>query len=465
MVLDGGEWRHGLAGGRGGLSHRLSGLHSGVLSGADCAVGVVCGSVVWDRDLSLQRGGLAGGGRRGGARYPAAWIPAWNALILLAFFLVVVGILSTLRKLQSRLEERVRERTVALRAEMAERERLEREILEISERERQRIGQDLHDVLCQHLTATALAGEVLAEKLEAHAVPEATDAKRVVDLVEDGITLARNLAHGLTPVSLPSGGLREALQELAAGVSKQSRIECRFNSTARAWSRRGRRPRSSTGSRKRRSPTPFGTAGPSGSRFGWPRAKAERFWPWLTMVRAFRTHCRRETEWVCASWPPCRHDPRDVRRAPRPQERHDRYLHIAMNKKRVFLVDDHPLVREWLTNLINQQSDLAVCGEAEDAPRALQAISAAEPDVAIVDLSLAGGSGIELIKDLKQLRPNVAVIVLSMHDELLYAERALRAGARGYIMKRESTKKIVSAIREVLGGSLHVSEAVSASMA
>jgi len=127
-------------------------------------------------------------------------------------------------------------------------------------------------------------------------------------------------------------------------------------------------------------------------------------------------------------------------------------------KRRVFLVDDHPLVREWLTNLINQQKDLVVCGEAEDAPQALQAIESLQPDAAVVDVTLANGSGIELVKDLKNIAPRVAVVVLSMHDETLYAERALRAGARGYVMKRETTKKIIAAIREVLEGRLYVSE-------
>ncbi len=131
-------------------------------------------------------------------------------------------------------------------------------------------------------------------------------------------------------------------------------------------------------------------------------------------------------------------------------------------KSKIFLVDDHPLVREWLTNLIHQQPDLSVCGEAETAPEALQGIAKLRPDVAIVDISLKGGSGIELIKNLKTLQPRVAVIVLSMHDEELYAERALRAGARGYIMKRETAKKVIAAIRQVLEGKLYVSERLTA---
>src|ERR1019366_1379417 len=116
----------------------------------------------------------------------------------------------------------------------------------------------------------------------------------------------------------------------------------------------------------------------------------------------------------------------------------------ATQSKSVFLVDDHPLVREWLTNLINQQSGLRVCGEAESGPQARERIVALKPDVAIVDISLKDSSGIELIKDLKQSCPGVAVLVLSMHEESHYAERALRAGAKGYIMKRETATKVIT---------------------
>jgi DNA-binding NarL/FixJ family response regulator len=133
-------------------------------------------------------------------------------------------------------------------------------------------------------------------------------------------------------------------------------------------------------------------------------------------------------------------------------------------KNKVLLVDDHPLVREWLANLINEQPDLQVCGEASDAPRAFQLITDTKPAVAIVDISLEGGSGIELIKNVKAHHPQVAMIVLSMHDEALYAERALRAGARGYIMKREATKKILQAIRAVLAGKVYISEKIAEMM-
>jgi DNA-binding NarL/FixJ family response regulator len=134
-------------------------------------------------------------------------------------------------------------------------------------------------------------------------------------------------------------------------------------------------------------------------------------------------------------------------------------------KIKVLLVDDHPLVREGLVNLISQQADLQICGEAGNEPQALELIRTVQPDVAIVDISLESGSGIELIKSIKAMFPAVTVLVLSMHDESLYAERALRAGARGYVMKREATKKVIQAIRCVLAGQLYVSDKIAALMA
>jgi DNA-binding NarL/FixJ family response regulator len=128
----------------------------------------------------------------------------------------------------------------------------------------------------------------------------------------------------------------------------------------------------------------------------------------------------------------------------------------------IFIVDDHPLVREWLGNLINQQPDLKVCGEAEAAPEALSQIEALKPDVVVVDIMLASGSGLELVKDIRRVSPGSISLVLSMHDELTYADRALRAGARGYVSKRDTTKKIINAIREVSAGRLFVSSEVQA---
>jgi DNA-binding NarL/FixJ family response regulator len=137
----------------------------------------------------------------------------------------------------------------------------------------------------------------------------------------------------------------------------------------------------------------------------------------------------------------------------------------SSQKRTVFLVDDHPLVREWLSNLINQQSDLAVCGEAADKAHAITLIASTKPEIAVVDISLEEGSGIELIKDIKVTAPEVAILVLSMHDESLYAERSLRAGARGYVMKREVTRNVLQAIRCVLDGKLYLSEKIATALA
>lgn len=131
------------------------------------------------------------------------------------------------------------------------------------------------------------------------------------------------------------------------------------------------------------------------------------------------------------------------------------------SKKRIFLVDDHTLVRESLGNLINHRRDLVTCGEADNVVDAIQGIAATKPDVAIVDLTLRDSSGMELIKALKASQPGVAILVLTMHDEALYAERALRGGARGYIMKREATGKVVEAIYRLLEGKLYISDHLS----
>jgi DNA-binding NarL/FixJ family response regulator len=134
-------------------------------------------------------------------------------------------------------------------------------------------------------------------------------------------------------------------------------------------------------------------------------------------------------------------------------------------KTKILLVDDHPLVREWLTNLINEETEFEVCGQAGSTREALGLIGTLLPRIIIVDISLDGGSGLELIKDAKAIHPQVDMIVLSMHDEMLFAERAMRAGAAGYIMKREVTEKTMEAIRAVLQGKLYFSNAVNAMLA
>ncbi len=166
----------------------------------------------------------------GGVSYPSRFVPIWNASITLGFYLVVIWLLHRVKMFQQTLETRVRQRTSALAAEIEHRQELEKEILIISEREQQRIGHELHDTLCQHLTATAIAGSILEEKLSEEARPEVHDAAQIVELVEEGIGIARRLARGLFPVQIEAEGLLSALRELAAVHNGRDGIACRFES-------------------------------------------------------------------------------------------------------------------------------------------------------------------------------------------------------------------------------------------
>jgi signal transduction histidine kinase len=152
-----------------------------------------------------------------------------NGMMRLLFYYFLVFVLERLKQSQGELEARVEDRVAALARERAERERLEHDMLEISEREQRRLGQDLHDGLCQHLTGTALAGHVLAERLSRTDPAEADKARRIVDLIEEAISLARRMAKGLHPVEMQADGLMQALEDFAATTSEMFGIDCRFD--------------------------------------------------------------------------------------------------------------------------------------------------------------------------------------------------------------------------------------------
>ncbi len=135
-----------------------------------------------------------------------------------------------------------------------------------------------------------------------------------------------------------------------------------------------------------------------------------------------------------------------------------------LRKNKVFLVDDHPIVRQGLTLLINQERDLTVCGEAEEMHSALQSIESAKPDIVVLDISLNGPDGLDLLKHLRSRHPKLPVLMLSMHDESIYAERTLRAGANGYIMKQEATEKVLIALRRILSNEIYVSDRIANNM-
>jgi DNA-binding NarL/FixJ family response regulator len=127
---------------------------------------------------------------------------------------------------------------------------------------------------------------------------------------------------------------------------------------------------------------------------------------------------------------------------------------------KVLIIDDHPIVRQGLAQLINQETDFSVCGDAGDIPQALNIIENSHPDIIIIDLSLGFTSGIRLIEDLSQNIPGLPILTFSMHDELIYAERCLKAGARGYLMKQESPEMVITALRKILNGNIHISSKV-----
>ena len=137
-------------------------------------------------------------------------------------------------------------------------------------------------------------------------------------------------------------------------------------------------------------------------------------------------------------------------------------METLIEKLRVVVVDDHPLFRDRLSQIINHELDMAVCGEAGTAQQALEIIQQTSPDLAIIDITLEGASGLELIKGIRALGVKISLLVLSMHDESLYAERALRAGANGYVTKRQPAAEVVSAIRRVLAGEVYLSEKMTA---
>jgi len=136
----------------------------------------------------------------------------------------------------------------------------------------------------------------------------------------------------------------------------------------------------------------------------------------------------------------------------------------AGRKTNILIVDDHPMMREGLRSVINRQPDMTVCGEAENAPQAIRAVQKLNPDLALVDITLPGKSGLELVKDLRALLPKLVILAISLHDESLYAERMLRAGASGYITKQQPPEELVKAIRQVLDKRVYVSSELSESL-
>jgi signal transduction histidine kinase len=164
-----------------------------------------------------------------GVVYPNRFVPVWNALITLALYLIVIGLLLRLKSFHRTLEGRIQQRTSELRREIATRKQLEKEMAEVTEHERRRLGHELHDTVCQHLTATSLSLQVLSAKLAEASLPQAKDADAGVELIEQAIDITRTLAKGLFPLELEGEGLGGALRELCRTTTDRYRIMCEFS--------------------------------------------------------------------------------------------------------------------------------------------------------------------------------------------------------------------------------------------
>ena len=169
-----------------------------------------------------------------GVVYPNRFVPVWNAFITLGSYLVAIWLLSRLKSFHEMLEARIRQRTAALHDEIEKRERLEKSVTEVTERERRQVGHELHDTLCQHLTATSLSLQVLSDKLAEASLPQAKDADAGIELIEEAIDLTRKLAKGLFPLELEGQGLAGALRELCRSMAERYNIKCEFNGVSQS---------------------------------------------------------------------------------------------------------------------------------------------------------------------------------------------------------------------------------------
>ena len=344
--------------------------------------------------------------------------------------------------------------------DVTERKRLEKVIMEDNERERNRIGQDLHDGLGQHLAGISFKSEILKLKLKDRGIRESEDVQEIINLVSQAMNQARDLAKGLCPVDMEGGGLRGALEDLKGTVEEENGVSCLLNwdenvrierdiesthlyyiarEAVNNAVRHGKSKNIMISVARGENAVVLKVAddgrgmpgederGP-GTGIGIMQYRA-----WM-IGAAFSIESRPGTgTTICCTLHEGDPMPEKGARLRDGAGRTD-----MKGKAGVFIVDDHPIVRQGLIEIINREEDLFVCGEARNADEAMTLIARNSPDLLIVDISLQGTSGIDLIHAVKNRYGSLPVLVLSIHDESLYAERSIRVGARGYVMKQEA---------------------------
>jgi len=382
------------------------------------------------------------------------------------------------------LTQRLVNTNEALRTEMSERKRAEKEMLAISNREQIRIGRDLHDGLCQELAGLAFMIDAIQKNSPEELKPKML---KLSEFVRKTITDTTSLAKGLNPISLEHNGLIPAFQELSSNTSKLFSVQCRFHNDPMIWIddpivtlnlyriaqeaihnsvRHGKATeidltlvREGSDQMKMSiqdngigfSGDPNGAAG-MGLKNMRLRAKL------IDGVFRVGSQPNKGTLVEC------------VFDAPKTENHHSIEVSKEMDapslqlnrsdngdRKRVLLVEDHPVMRRWVTEMISAESDLEICGETDDASEALKMIQTLQPDIALIDISLKDSSGIDLVRKIAAQFNNLPTLVISMYDERVYAEKALIAGAKGYTIKDDTAEHIVTAIRKILNGELYVS--------
>jgi DNA-binding NarL/FixJ family response regulator len=357
-----------------------------------------------------------------------------------------------------------------LRERDAEQVRLEREVLEISARERQRIGRDLHDGLGQRLTAASMTTNALVMAAQKANVPMLAErGEEIGRQLREAIVETRALAHGLSPVALLDDGLMNALAALAESTSRGAAVRA-------GAPRRRRGGGASLPHRAGGGEQCAQTRGADGDshRFGTPRGHDRAGGGRRRRRLRSRASRQRWDRPACDAVPRAAHRRHAAnwlgtsrRRAyflPRPASRMNaaKAKTTATVKSRILLVDDHRMVLTGYQLMLDAEPDLMVCATATSVPEALVALEREVPDLVVSDLNMAGRGGIDLIKDLAGLYPALRILVCSMHDETLYAERALRAGAKGNVMKDADGPTFLAAIRRVLSGRVFLSAQLAA---
>ena len=406
--------------------------------------------------------------------YSQEWLRIWDSVVRLMFFCLVVvsGTMLKSRGDASRKQIELLERS----------NRLEEQIIEISEREQQRLGHDLHDGLCQYLASLVFVSDSLKENLRANAPQFADSAGELSRLLRQGVLRARDIARGLSPVDRDEGGLESALSDLASSTARLVGIYCSFVAEGHVDSlsdqeavdvfRIAQEALANAvkhGLAKKRDHCPGRE--PGGFRF-----THQRRW---RGIRSRTLGARRHgLEHHAISRAAARWRPRDLQQ---PSNRNGDQLHgparwrkrithpwkhfMKTKKIRVIIVEDHPMFRERLAQLINAEKDLELAGEADSFDDAIRLVRDSQPDLALVDVTLKGGSGLVLINALRGSGFSAPILVLSMHEESLYAERAIRAGANGYITKHRASSDVLLAIRRVLSGEMYLSEKMTSDLA